>query len=57
MGNDQLEKEVDELKKRIDDLETLPYRCCVCGKPTDGYVQILWFSPRPYCRKHYPAIP
>jgi hypothetical protein len=41
----QLEKEVDELKK--------PYRCEICGKPTDGWVKTLCFTTY-LCKEHYP---
>ena len=52
--NEENKKEIADLKKRIKDLEDLPYRCCICGKPTDGYVRMLFFIVRYYCKAHFP---
>lgn len=46
---------ISELEQRISDLESKPYRCEVCGKPTDGWTKTLFGRHHFYCRKHYPV--
>jgi len=46
-------EKISELEKRIEILETCPHRCCVCGKPTNGWLKLLFFT-RYYCRDHFP---
>ena len=40
-----LEQEISE--------ESKPYRCEVCGKPTDGWLRVLFWTHY-YCRDHFP---
>ena len=50
--------EIRKLKSRINELEnsmSLPYRCDVCGKPTDGYLRVLFWTHH-YCRDHFPPL-
>jgi len=48
------EKRVKELEERIKNLEGCPYRCEVCGKPTNGWYRVLFWTHY-YCREHFPA--
>ena len=45
---------IKELEKRINELETSPYRCEVCGKPTNGWIRVL-FCKTYYCKDHFPS--
>jgi hypothetical protein len=49
-----LEKEIEQLKNEVEVLTRCTHRCCVCGKPTDGYVRTLLFFTSYYCRNHFP---
>lgn len=53
MNEKDLEDKIKELESRIRDLEELPFRCEVCGKPTDGYIRVLFWTHY-YCKEHYP---
>lgn len=53
MEKNELEDRVKTLELKIKELENLPYRCEVCGKPTDGYIRFLFWTHY-YCKDHYP---
>jgi len=44
---------IKELEKKIKDLEEKPYRCEICGKPTNGWYRFLFWTHY-YCENHYP---
>ena len=50
---DNKDKKIQDLEHRLLDLESKPYRCEVCGKPTDGYYRVLFWTHY-YCRDHFP---
>ena len=47
------EQEIRELRERIEKLENCPYRCEICGKPTDGWLRVLFWTHY-YCKDHFP---
>lgn len=49
----ELEEKVESLEKEIEDLKDKPYRCSVCGKPTNGWLRVLFWT-RYYCEEHFP---
>jgi len=51
--SDELLKRIEILENRLKEVEEKPYRCEVCGRPTDGWVRTLFWTNY-YCREHYP---
>ena len=47
------ETEIKQLKQKIIELESCPYRCEICGKPTDGWFRVLFWTHY-YCKDHFP---
>jgi hypothetical protein len=45
---------IRELENKVEQLYTMPYRCEVCGKPTDGWTKVLFGRHHFYCKDHYP---
>ena len=54
ISNNDLEKRVENIEKQIECLIKRPYRCEVCGEPTNGWIRVLW-KTRYLCIKHYPV--
>jgi len=50
---DKLQAKIQELETKIKALESKPYRCEICGKPTDGWYRVLFWTHY-YCKDHFP---
>jgi hypothetical protein len=44
---------IKELEEKVKRLENCPYRCEICGAPTDGWFRVLFWTHY-YCKKHFP---